>query len=231
MPVDPLHKFVSDHQGQFDTENVPSSIWTRIAAQLPLRENDSLESFVREMREDFDTEDPPAKMVEHIFRANQLPSTGTKVRAIGLRKRSMRWMRAAAAAVVLLLAGSLYLGRQMGFRAAQQQQLAMIQAVAPDFFETEDYYQTQIDQTFRQVKQVNSDPTLRTDLSAIDESMKEIREELTNVPPEERAELIAELIESYQLKLRILERVLQALPQNPDSNYLQNERQNELQEL
>ncbi|MEL6277190.1 MAG: hypothetical protein AAFU03_18970, partial [Bacteroidota bacterium] len=217
MPGDRLENFINQQRKDFDQE-APRGMWERIEAGLTEqkdRKADDLFAFVRDNRAAFDADEPPAALWVRILAA--IPSLEetqiVKMRSAAKRKT---FFRMAAAVALILLASTLYLGRQLGYQAAQQEELAVIQSVAPDFLEMEDYYQQQIDQAYQQVSLANDDPTLRADLASIDEAMEELRQELVDVPLEERAFVIAQLIESYQIKLRILERVLKYLPKKTD---------------
>lgn len=236
MPVDPLENFINRNRSNFDGDTPKGNLWGKIAADLgnqpdddgdPSTESrDSLSDFIRSNRDAFDSEDLPDGLWNRILAA--LPVSGTKVISLAtFQRRRKVWIRAAAAAVAVLLVSTLFLGREMGYRAAKAQELAAIEAVAPDFLEMEDYYQDQIETTYRQVSQLNEDPALNADLAAIDQAMEELREELVNVPREQQADLIARLIESYQIKLRILERILQHLPENAAPENDQNETNND----
>lgn len=207
MPVDPLENFINQNRDDFDQE-VPGSLWDKISDGIGSSE-DKLEEFVNGRRADFDSEEPPAGLWNKILA--DLPAT-TKVVSMQARRSPSIFYRVAAAAAVILVAGSLYLGRQMGYQAAQDQQLALIYAIDPDFPDAEVYYQNEIEDLFHQVSTRNSDPELYADLEAIDESMKDLRDQLSSVPREEQASLVADLIMSYQIKLQILQKVIQHLP-------------------
>lgn len=208
MPVDPLENFINKNRDDFDQE-APSGLWDKISDGIG-SSDDGLEEFVNGSRADFDSEEPPASLWNKILA--DLPVSAKVVNMQAKRSPSV-WYRVAAAAAIILVAGSLYLGRQMGYQAAQEQQLALIYAIDPDFPDAEVYYQNEIEHLFHQVSNRNSDPELYADLEAIDESMKDLRDQLSSVPREEQASLVADLIMSYQIKLQILQKVMQHLPQ------------------
>jgi hypothetical protein len=217
MPVDPLENFINQNRDDFDQE-LPSNLWDKISDGLETSK-DGLEDFVNGQRSEFDTEDPPAGLWNKILAS--LPASA-KVVSMQTRRSPSTWYRAAAAAVILLVAGSLYLGSQIGYKAGQEQQLALIYAIDPDFPEAEVYYQNEIEQLYHQVSNHNSDPELYADLKDIDRSMKELREQLTSVPREEQAALVADLIMSYQIKLQILQKVMQHLPDQSSTEETEN---------
>ncbi|PHI18882.1 hypothetical protein CEQ90_15685 [Lewinellaceae bacterium SD302] len=230
MPVNPLENFINNERDGFNDAEPPAGLWDRISNELDgdddqtnkdgggghrMSDEDGLETFVRVNRPAFDRADVPERTWKRIRK--QLP--GRVMRLIP--KERLNKYRAIAAAAVLLLISTLFLGREMGIRAVQQQELAAIESVAPGFGEMEEYYQGEIDRTFRLVSQQNDDPLLKADLEAIDEAMIELRDDLSTVPKEERAEVIANLIESYQIKLAILQKILDKLPSaSPDESVL-----------
>lgn len=221
MPVNPLEDFINEQRQDFDAE-LPDGLWDRISNDLggtdgageglgegkgtTSSKGDALETFVKTHRPAFDHAEAPA----YVWSATQKQLPGRLVRMIP-RSRLHKYRVAAAAAVGLLLA-TLFLGREIGLRSLQQQELAAIEAVAPDFNEMENYYRSEINRSFKLVSQYNDDPNLEADLNSIDEAMLELRQEIGSVPREERTTLIAKLIESYQLKLNILQQILDKLP-------------------
>ena len=52
--------------------------------------------------------------------------------------------------------------------------------------------------------------------------MEELKNELLNAPKGKEEELISNLIQGYQMKISILELVLQKLEQTPSANYKNN---------
>lgn len=211
MPVHPLEHFINRNRADFD-QDLPEGLWSKIAADLEQTTKylDRVEAFVTSHRADFDTEEPPAGLWNNLLA--DLPATA-KVVSLQTRRNPTVWYRVAAAAAVILVAGALLLGRQMGLQEAQDQQLALIYAIDPEFPEAEAYYQNEIGQLFHQVSSRNSDPQLYADLEAIDQSMQELRDQLAEVPRDQQAALVADLIKSYQIKLQILEKVMQLLPE------------------
>ncbi|MEM9836966.1 MAG: hypothetical protein AAF828_10710 [Bacteroidota bacterium] len=212
MPVDPLENFINNRREEFDHE-LPGNLWERIDADLS-PETDDFEEFISGNRADFDADEPPIGLWNRILAALPAQVDNTPVIALQSRRRTSFLLRIAAAAAVVLVAGALFLGRQMGYQDAQSQQLALINEIDPEFLDTEQYYEYEIQQTFRVVSERIEDPELYQDLEAIDQAMAELKEEILTVPREEQADLIADLIMSYQIKLQILQKVLQHLPDN-----------------
>lgn len=216
MRPDPLEKFIHDQRPAFEVEGPSKGLWSRIQTDLDGNDGD-LEGFVKDRRAEFDSELPPSRLWDNIEAdlviaeqqqpLSALPQTEAKVRRM---PALYRW--SAAAAVLLLIGASFMLGRNSGYQTGQADYLALIEQVQPDFADTEAHFQSEISEKFQQVVLHNDDPQLQADLDAIDQGMEEIKLELLEVPLEEREDLVNRLIESYRIKLHILERILQHLP-------------------
>lgn len=210
---------MGDYRASFEGEGPSPALWTRICADLDETDPD-LEHFIKSNREDFEDHELPASLWAGIERqmdarpAMQVVSnrsTEQKQMAV-VRRLPTRYIMGAAAAVALLMTAAFLLGRSSGYESGQDDYMALIEQVQPDFADTEAHFQSEIAERFELVKQHNDDPQLETDLEAIDLAMNEIKSELANVPQDERAGLVSRLIESYRIKLQILERILKHLP-------------------
>ncbi|MEM8583940.1 MAG: hypothetical protein AAGF87_06710 [Bacteroidota bacterium] len=215
-----LENFVGDHRPSFEEAGPPASLWQRICADLDQTDPD-LESFIKRNRESFDDEELPASIwggIEAKLAANtttmQVVSSPSKAKVSSAKvRRFPAWYAiSAAAAVALLITAAFLLGRSTGYESGQDDYMALIEQVQPDFADTEAHFQNEIAERFELVMQHNEDPQLQADLEDIDRAMGEIKAELATVPQDERAELVSRLIESYRLKLQILERILKHLP-------------------
>lgn len=185
-----------------------------------MQQND-LEQFIQGNRDAFDDARPSLKLWADIERELE-QEKATPVVSI---RRKTSWYRIAAAVLVLLTVGGIgghYLGRQS---VQPSDTMALIEQVAPDFVEMEQYYNQQIQQRYAQLTTYQSDPQLDADLAQIDLAMEELRAELENVPPGREEQVVQELIATYRIKLQILERVLESIqsadditPNNSNSN-------------
>lgn len=168
-------------------------------------QRDPLEDFVQRNREAFDKEHPGLGTWKNIERElDRQP----RLRALS-SSRGFRYWRIAAALALLLVAGGI--GRELGLRSIQERQTAMLERAAPDFDETEAFYQETIANTKARLAGYRVDPVLEADLEQLDAAMAELREELAKAPPAERRTLVENLINNYRLKLNLLERILQRL--------------------
>ena len=97
----------------------------------------------------------------------------------------------------------------------------MTSDIAPDLKEAESYYTKKVEVKYSELVNHNPDPSVITDLKQIDEVQKELKKELENAPATAREEIVRRMIENYQIKLGILERVLNHIEEHPDNQKLQ----------
>ncbi len=179
--------------------------------------NDRLESFIQENRAAFDTEVPGLRVWAKIDK--QLDEKKS-------RKSLLRYrFRVAAAAILLVLAG----GAAGSFFAKWQmnESAAVALNIAPEYQEFEQFYRQQYQQKVGQLTSYNyEDEALTDDLTQFEAVLNELREELKNVPKGSEERVVNAMINNYQTKLEILERVLERI-QTTNQNNL-NSKENEI---
>ena len=169
-------------------------------------QRDYLEQFIHDQRDAFDRSVPELQVWGEI--SQELD-----------RRQSRRlafWKigRAAAAVVALLACGAL-LGAY--FFGNQMQQTASLERIAPEYAEAEAYYKDQIQEKYQQLAAYQRDNIVEKDLARLDKVMQELRQELLVAPKGKEEEIVEDLIQSYQAKVAILERVLDRLQEaNPE---------------
>ncbi len=163
-------------------------------------QRDYLEQFVLDNREAFDEAIPGLQVWGEITRELD--------RRRHRRFVLMRVMQIAAAAAILLASGALLGVYAFGLNARQA---VTIGDIAPHYAELEAYYQEQIQQKSSQLASYSYDTSVEKDLVRLDEAMQELREELALAPKGSEEQIIENLIESYEAKAAILERVLNRL--------------------
>jgi len=89
--------------------------------------------------------------------------------------------------------------------------------VSPEWAETEQYYAIQIDEKLQaiQASHVELDPLIMEDMKLLDVAYTELRDDLADGADNE--EVINAMISNYQIKLEILERILEEV-QEKDEN-------------
>jgi hypothetical protein len=215
--ADALERFLLEHGFLLDAAEPPATAWNRLAAQLEATATDPLEDFIRQNRDDLDAMPPPARGWEPV--AKQLPMGKTTA---GSPLRALPWGRAllrTAAAIALLLTGAglgIWYAGTTGPQAAQGRSLSEL---SPEYAELERYYQNDIAGKKEKLAEFAAyrDPELLADLQQMDKIMEELQRELADVPPANREKVVRAMIENYQAKAAILQRVLEYLQQSSTS--------------
>ncbi len=204
-----IEQYITENRAAFDTEIPNLRVWVAIEKQLTPQLD--VEAFIEDNRADFDTEIPNLKIWSQI---DKVINRGTERRQI---LRGWLWRAAAAVALLVLgaTAGILLNEKREDVVAARE-----VEQVAPDFQDTEKYYDQQVKAKLtRLASYQNTDPSVFSDLKQIDEIQKELKAELDNAPTSTRQEIVRRMIENYQIKIGILERVLEHVEDNPSQNW------------
>ena len=166
---------------------------------------DNLEKFITQNRDAFDDSIPSLKVWAAIDRA----ANKKEARRVKLWKQ----LQIAATVAVLLVSGGI-VGSYLTQSGQANNAMAILQETAPEFFEMERYFQTQIDERVNQLVSYSPDDQVLKDLDQIDQAMLELKEELQDAPKGKEDEIIENLIQNYQMKVAILERVLERMQLN-----------------
>ncbi len=170
--------------------------------------NDQLEKFILDNREAFDDAVPSLDVWAAI---DCEVHPGPKV-----RWKVWKTLRIAAAVAVLLVIGAVggrYLSQPLSQNIAD-----IIQDVNPEFLEAEQFYQGQIQQKVAQLTGFDGKEDVLADLKQLDQVQKELKKELQNAPKGKEQEIVETLIQNYQIKIAILERVLERVNQENNVN-------------
>jgi hypothetical protein len=192
LETDNLEQFITTNRADFDLEVPSLKIWANIEKHL---EGENVEQFVRENRYDFDTEIPNLKVWANVEKALPAPKEGAKV-------LTFNWLRRAAAAVALLVTG---VGIGLFINNKSNDTLA---GGVPEFKEAEEFYNQKMASQMTKLVGYNPDPSVLSDLKKVDDVRNELKAELEQTPDANREEIVRRLIQNYQTKLGILERVL-----------------------
>lgn len=165
---------------------------------------DSLEKFINDNRESFDDAYPSLKSWAVIEQS----LTEQKVKQL----TSRRLLKIAAAVLMIFTAGGLIGSYLTQATQAQPSVLATILPdISPELVELEQHYLEQIEEKSAQLASFPQDQEVVGDLQFIDEAMEELRLELEVAPKGAEEQIITNLIRSYQIKVKILERVLERI--------------------
>ena len=206
-----LEQFILVHRALLDTEAPTENAWSNIerALDAPARPDaDPLESFIHTHRESFDAETPDLRVWAAI--EQQVPAQSAKTVPMHWSRNLLR----AAAAVALLVTG-IGIGVWYGQSNTSAQGGMAMSDVSSEYAELEHYYQRDITAKKEKLATLASyrDESLDDDLLQMDQVMSELRQELANVPPGNREQIVRAMIENYKAKAAILERVLEHLEQ------------------
>ncbi len=160
---------------------------------------DNLEKFISENRPDFDDKKPP----KDIWRAidQHLDQKGEKsARLIPIWRYASR-----IAAAVILIGSGVLIGLNLN---NQSSDVVAVEEVFPEYFEAEQYYQNEVKEKVAQLASFNHDTEIIDDLEQLDKNYEELKNELSQAPPDKQEQIVNALITNYRTKLSILERVL-----------------------
>ncbi|MFQ5445861.1 MAG: hypothetical protein ACE5FF_02910 [Saprospiraceae bacterium] len=167
---------------------------------------DSLEKYIRKNREDFDTGVPGLNVWANINRhLEQRPN---------LRIVWMRRLRVAAAVVVLLVAGGA-IGAHLSNASGEVESLADI---SPEYAEMEQYFSSQVDDKMAKLASYRQDDFVKGDIQDLDSVYEDLKKELKDAQPGTQEQIIQAMIENYQTKIDILERVLEKVQTTNTTN-------------
>jgi phosphoglycerate-specific signal transduction histidine kinase len=166
---------------------------------------DNLENFITQNRDAFDDSIPSLKVWAAIDR------TANKKHA--RRIRLWKQLQIAAAITVLLVSGGI-VGSYLTQSGQGNSAMAILQQAAPEYFEMEQYFKTQIDDRINQLVSYSPNDQVLQDLDQIDQAMLELKAELQDAPKGKEDEIIENLIQNYQMKVAILEKVLERMQLN-----------------
>lgn len=206
--ADHLEQFLILQRTEFDVAQPSDALWGKIEQVLAghtAGPEDTLETFIQHNREAFDAEIPGPQVWAAIEQT--VPAKSAKVVYVNWRRNLLR----AAAAIALLIAGI-----NIGIWHAENSQSGMaMSAISSEYAELEQYYERDISAKKSKLTRFASysNKNVLEDLRQMDNSMNELREELANVPPGNREQVVRAMIENYKAKAAILERVLQHLEQ------------------
>ncbi|MFN7116388.1 MAG: hypothetical protein ACK4TA_06275, partial [Saprospiraceae bacterium] len=106
--------------------------------------------------------------------------------------------------------------------------VASLEEISPEYAEMVRYYDSQIKEKARQVSLQTNDKTVLEDLKAVDKAMAELEKELARAPKGAEEQIVANLIKSYQIKLNLLERVLERIQSAKKDSTKQNQEDDEV---
>ncbi len=175
---------------------------------------DNLEKFVRDNRQEFDDKMPKMLVWEGIEARLQEGKTGQKdhqLKVVSLRTRIYQYAKVAAIALILLTLGG-FIG---SYWTMQQAEKLTFGNINEDYEELEMFYTERVNIQMERLQKYHYDKTLMQDIKELDIAFNELKMELKKQnEPTDNEMIIHEMIDNYQSKLDILERVLEHLERN-----------------
>jgi hypothetical protein len=219
--ADNLEKAILFDRILLDQATPTATIWAGIERTLDVKdcnEPADIECFIRNHRQAFDVEMPG----EHLWAAIEadIPAAGKRVERSPMRVRFNAWsgtLMRIAAAITLLVTGA-GMGIWYSQQSAGYNAMAMSD-VSAEYAELEQYYQREITTKQQQLATfAGYHPTeVSDDLQQMDHIMAELQQELANVPPGNREQVVRAMIENYEAKASVLQRVLEQLTKTDPS--------------
>lgn len=166
-----------------------------------MKERDPLEDFILKNRESFDSMEVPDRVWNGV---NSNVNSEPKV-------RSMRVMWMALAACFIMLIGCIFFVN----RSSSDDNLKMaFEELDKEIPEMKSYYSKQVKNKFNAIKGFDIDGNIQKDLDQSDEFLRELENELKDVPPSKREAVMEAMIKNYQYKLLLLDKVLNNINKN-----------------
>ena len=157
---------------------------------------DQLEKFIKNNRAEFDSSNPDPGLWNAID--DRLPRKEAK------RLTIWKLTSVAAVGLVLILSGVI-VGMSMSDNNMESTAEYM------EYREAQQYYNMQLQQRVSALSQYNYDPTIDDDLDDLQEVYKELTTELEDGMVPNKNDIIQALIQNYQTRVDLLERVLERL--------------------
>ncbi|MFB6453675.1 hypothetical protein ACE38W_00260 [Chitinophaga sp. Hz27] len=166
--------------------------------------SDNFERFIQQNRAAFDQPGPSSRVWEAMEKELGQQEKGRVVRML-----SKNWFKAAVIAVLLINAGVLFL-----FVKHRQQASNNVAVMFPEMQEAQVYYSSRIEARLDSIRsypadELGLDSTSRKELELKNDTYKMLEKELKNNPGNER--IRAAIIRYYQLKLDLLDKILEDL--------------------
>lgn len=189
---------------------------------------DDLEQFVANNRNDFDSEAVPMGNWEAI--CEKLSKNEQKNPPLSVI-RNQNWKRyfGVAASVILLISvgafGGIYYSR------TNQMENDIASKINPEYNDTENFYIRKVSYKLNELSKFQQNNEVKNDLDQIDLFIQELKKELLVAPKNSKEQIVKNMIANYQIKLDILDKVLQHVQNNQQDSTKLNDQKNEKIEL
>ena len=188
---------------------------------------DDFEKFVKNNREAFDAKAPSFDLWENIEKElNQkkeekvVTMSVVKPERSNFRRQIMRYGSIAAIGLLLLTVGGVIGSQWFGsnHRNSVADAEISLSDVSDEYAEAEAFYAQKVNASILELKKRSSDNSILEDIEELDAAFQELKKELGQSNAFSNEEIVQAMIENYQMKIEILERVLERLPNGNDGN-------------
>jgi hypothetical protein len=159
---------------------------------------DRLEKFITENREDFNDAEPNPLMWLNI---EKKLDSGKKSKVKKLYR-----ITAIAASIIIVLGVGMLIGLNM--QQVSDSELLAQNEQYQEFQQAERYFQKQVNVKLDLLQEHPDKQEVKDDLSQLDAVYNELKAELLNSPNKDNSVIIQAMIENYQLRINLLERIL-----------------------
>jgi len=162
---------------------------------------DDLEKFVQQQRELFDVKIPDEKIWKNI--SKQVNSH--KMRIVWYNSNLFRSI--AAGFTLLVIGGSI------GFLIANKKESPLwnVGIASEPFIDFEMVSKKSINEKLFQLRELNAEESIFSDLQQLDKSMEELKKELDRIPSGQEKIILEQLKRGYQTKIDILDKIIYRL--------------------
>lgn len=158
---------------------------------------DPLEAFISRHRDRFDDESPSPDVWDGIV-------DQTEIRSTPVRRIGVGWIRAVAAALLLLV------GMGLGiFIMKNTMQVGQPFADQSGLGELEEYYYNEVNQLFVQLASNPNYEAIRDEMTRIDEEIDLLKTDLEAVPLQSKESVLQSIISAYENKIMMLETIME----------------------
>lgn len=158
---------------------------------------DRLENFIVENKEKFNDHIPSPDVWTNIEKEiNQGKS----------KKFSIRKFASVGVAAIGLVMLGVWFGSS--YQADDMDQV-IANSSFKDYKQTEHYYAVQVKNYLKEINELDNTSTIENDINQLDEVYNELREELLNAEVKNQDKIINAMIKNYQVKVGMLERILE----------------------
>jgi hypothetical protein len=166
-----------------------------------MKKKDDLEKFIEQQRELFDVKIPNEKIWENI--SKQVNSH--KMRIVWYRSNLFRSIAAGFTLIVI--------GGSIGFPIANKKESPLwnIGIASETFIDFEMASQKSINEKLFQLRELNAEESIFSDLKQMDRSMEELNKELERIPLGQEKIILEQLKRGYQTKIDILDKIIHRL--------------------